>query len=134
MTNPVPYRCALEFTDGTKDEVASDLYFISETEEPIDATALRDKQIHAVAKEILDIILRFDIKLGEVDYLFQVAGTSLSENFKAANEKKWGGKDRMDIRMSDIDSVLKEGYDELVADTADRAASEGASADTGSAE
>ena len=69
-----------------------------------------------LCKDILTVMLKENIKLSEVSYIFRVVlqpynfvkeivEESMNEHMKEAMEKIWG-KDELDIRMTEIDDLL----------------------------
>ena len=80
------------------------------TEEKKDLTELRDVRLRPVAKEMLETMLEWDVRIGEVEYLQSLVVTSLNQNIEKASEKLWHTtNEERTVKM--IDDVLKEDAD-----------------------
>jgi hypothetical protein len=80
------------------------------TDEPTDLTALRDNRIKPVAKAIMQLMLDWNLRVDEIDYLFALVNASFNQNLMAANGMLWGKQadNSIDERTtSDVDQVLK---------------------------
>jgi len=74
------------------------------------------KEYAELCKDVLTLMLKEDIKISEVSYIFRVVlqpynfvkeivEQSMNEHMKESMEKIWG-KDELDVRMSEIDDLL----------------------------
>jgi len=96
----------LDFGGGKTEKISKKMSEVSITKKPMDLTALWDKQLGAVTKDILQVLLDWDIKMEQLDYLFNLVKSSLEYNNKKAHEVLWG-KELGKRTMSDVDKVLK---------------------------
>lgn len=88
------------------------MYDVSVTDAKSDATSVKRVQLHAVVKDILTIMLIWDIKVEDVNMLLNLIVQSLNENQKQAVDKLYGVKEEK-RHLSDIDNVLsRETYGE----------------------
>lgn len=101
-------RVNISFKDGSSAIMSKLLYDVSVSDSEVDASTLRDNQMFAVVKEILKVLLLWDINTGDVEYAMSLTQTSLAEWAKAADIKKWG-KPRNKVTISELDNVLKNG-------------------------
>ena len=96
----------IEFKDGSREVLSAKMIENSRTEQPIDASTLRELQLETLIKEILSLYLDWDIKLMDMHYVNSKVITSLEEWITSANTKLWGKKENS-VRMSELDSVLR---------------------------
>lgn len=102
----------VSYEDKTVETLSKRMYDATVSDEACDLTALRDKRMEPVAREVLGLLRDWGIKVGEIRYLSVLLDTSLSENEKAANVKLWqawlpGLQNPDDIDLISIDAVLK---------------------------
>ena len=76
------------------------------TDEPVDATKLREMRLHPVVEAVLTTMLDWNVKINEIEYIYQLVTTSFNENYKAASDMAWGIADQ-DRTIQDVDNVLK---------------------------
>jgi hypothetical protein len=96
----------LVFKDGKKAVISQQMEQEALTDEPIDLTALRDKRIKPVAKAVLGVMLDWNLKVSEIEFLFTLVATSFNENMKAATDKVWGVSE-LERSVLDVDNVLR---------------------------
>ena len=81
------------------------------TDSAITLTELRERRITPVIKEILGIMLDWDISpyepMNEVDFLANNIVVSIDQNGRVADEMAWG-KSRSELTLSDIDQKIKD--------------------------
>jgi hypothetical protein len=98
----------LKFKDGTEESITNKMLDGGVlTEKAVDATTLRDLRIKPMVKDILSVMLYWDIKVPEVEYAFATAIASINQSMKAGNAYLWGVDD-MNKKFSQIDKVLRE--------------------------
>lgn len=94
------------FSDNTTLRIPKKLFEISVSKEPLQATALWDKQCAPVVRETLELWLGWDLQLEQLDYVINMLKTSIEYSLSKAGDELWGKKLK-DRRMSDVDKVLK---------------------------
>jgi ribosomal protein L17 len=104
--NIVAEGSELVMKDGTKTILSPKMAAAVITNEPIDLTTLREKRLHPVVEAILSLLLEWDVKINEIEYIYTLVTTSFNENYKAASDKAWGIAEA-DRKVSDVDRVLK---------------------------
>lgn len=100
----------VKYKDGDTEIMTKALYKVGVTNEPSDLTTLRDKRMEPVIKDMMQVMLDYDIKpfepMNELDYILSGIKTSYNSNFQKADERKWGiSADK--LKFSDIDKCLK---------------------------
>lgn len=101
-----PDRLILSFKGGSGIELSKLLANEVITNEPLDATKLRDKRCFPVVAQILNVLLNYDIHMSEIDFIYQRVIMSVNESIAKADGIIWG-KDRNYRSMSDVDRVLR---------------------------
>lgn len=71
------------------------------------ATALRSARMFGVTKDILTLLLAYNIEVGEVNFLGQLVATSVNKNLDAAEQHQWGVPYLDQRTMDQIDRVLE---------------------------
>lgn len=94
------------FKDGTSERMTKKMLELSRTRESTDLTTLWDRQLGAVTQDILQVMLDWNIKLGQLDYLFNLLKSSLEHNNEKAGNILWG-KATAERSMVDVDEVLQ---------------------------
>lgn len=94
------------FSDNSKEVFGKEILEILKSDKSIDESALREEKIHFVAKEILTLLLKHNVKPSEFEFLTSVLQGSMNENIKRANDKLWG-KPAAERTMLDLEKVLK---------------------------
>lgn len=98
ITSEIPLENGLievtlqDLTSGkiTTDKISSELIECIRTEEPIDATELKEKTVKAIEKELLAVFLRFNPRAEDVKPILQQVGNTLSRNIEHADDIKYG--------------------------------------------
>jgi hypothetical protein len=96
------------FNDGTRQEY-SKLMLEQEgvvTPQIQDLTAFRDKRILPIVKEVLKMLLKYNVKIEELDYLMQQAFTSVNMNLQKAEANFWGVERLGQQTLVQVDDVL----------------------------
>lgn len=104
------------------------------SKEEIDYTAQRDERCFKIAQEVTELLIKHNVVLQDIPYIkqkmlehlqnfyFQLTidhfdemwnfiEISVSEHIKNANKVLWG-KDANDIKVKDVESVLKKGQEQ----------------------
>lgn len=102
----------VEYEDGLKDVFSKLMYDNIASEQPCDATLLREKRVEPVVKEVLTVLRNWGIKMGELQYFSVVLNTSLQQNENEALKRLWQPyiptlKELDDIDLIAVDRVLK---------------------------
>ena len=95
------------FKDGSKDIFSPAMFDKIVTDHAVDATELRDLRIFPVIEEMLHVLLKWNIKVSEIDYIGSLIAGSLNENFKKADDYLWQEKPERERTMIDIENVLQ---------------------------
>lgn len=95
------------YKDGSSEIITKLMYDASITEEPLDPSALRDHQMKPIIIGIISLLLEYDVKASDVQYITALVITSLQEWEVEADKKLWNGVGKRQIKISDIDKVLK---------------------------
>lgn len=103
---PNTSRLLVTFEDDTTIEITILLLDEAITDQPIDASAYRDRVSQAIALRVMKLFLDWDIEVGYAQYITSLVITSLTEFEKEADVMKWG-KQKHKILMSELDKVLK---------------------------
>lgn len=90
------------FVETFSEDVLKDII----TEEPLDATGLRDKKCFPIVGKILDLLLKENVYISEVEYILQRLKQSINVNMDAADEKNWGVPTHL-VTMKQLDDLLK---------------------------
>lgn len=77
------------------------------TAEPVDASKLRELRVNPVAEEVLGLILKHNLKVGELEFLFSTITRNLNQAIETANAKRWGVEHYEDRTILEIDRTLK---------------------------
>lgn len=88
--NKVYYKPLSDGSTPAAEEFAASMLNRIVTDEPLDASSLRDKRCFMVAAKILQVLFEENIYLDEVDYVLRRVIWSMQENEKLADEKIWG--------------------------------------------
>ena len=96
----------VKFLDGSSERMTKLMFdsIVSETETNL--TLLRDKRLYPVVKEMLTLLLKWGVKIGETDYLFNITIESINRNIKKGEEKLWR-KEKGDVTMFDLDDEIR---------------------------
>jgi len=71
-----------------------------------DLTEFRDKRILPIVKEVLKMLLQYNVKIEELDYLMQQAFTSVNMNLQKAETKFWGVERLGQQTLVQVDDAL----------------------------
>jgi len=95
----------IEFKDRTFANLSNKMFNASVSEVPLDASALQDKRAAEVVKDILSLLLEWDIEMGDLRYILDMCYNSTSNWKEYCEEQLWGSKVNV-IRMSKIQEIL----------------------------
>lgn len=101
----------VKFSDGGNEVFTKRMFEAVVKDSETDLTALRNNRLYPVVKEVLEVLLKWGVKVNEVDFLFALTTQSLNESIKKADEKVWK-KIRSEITMFDLDEILRENKQE----------------------
>jgi hypothetical protein len=77
------------------------------TKEKKDLTELRELRVIPVMQQMLTMLVESELTRSEIDYAIGPKMTeALNSSFSLASSKLWGGKDKDDITLMDIQKVL----------------------------
>src|SRR3990167_761308 len=79
----------VEYEDGLFDHFSKLMYDKIVSNEPCDATALREKRIYPVVEEVLRVLRDWGMKLNELPYMSAILNESLKQNENAALKELW---------------------------------------------
>ncbi len=94
------------YKDGTSEEMTKLMYDNIVKEESTDLTTERANRVYPIVEEILKVLLKWGVKINEIDYLTTMVITSINQNIGKAEEILWG-KEQRQINLIDADKVLK---------------------------
>ena len=77
MTDPIEGRTVITFEDGTTENISALMGGSAITQEATDATRLRELRCFPVVKEILEVLFKHDIHIGELGFVLQRVNTHL---------------------------------------------------------
>lgn len=95
----------LVFTDDTSIVLPKIMVVEAISDISLDPTKLRDKRCFPVVKNILEVMLKWDIHISEIDFIQQRVIMSINETTQKAENVLWK-KDLQSIVMSDVNNVL----------------------------
>ena len=81
------------FKEGESEEFSESMLERIVTDEPTDASALRDLRCHEVAANVISALLVNNIYLSELEYVMQLVVQSFSSNRGKVEDKLWGAED-----------------------------------------
>ncbi len=96
----------LTYTDGSKKELPKHVVELLATEKSTDATALRELMIQPIVKDLLGVLLDYEIRLEDINYVFEKTSASITESVKKAADVVFG-KEFKERTLQDIDKILK---------------------------
>lgn len=107
-TDPDYTKVEVLYKDGTKDTFGQKMFDAIHTSDPVDLTTLRDIYAKLIAGDILRVLVEWDIKWMDYDAIDAYVRNSLHESSRVATAKLYGGKESNQVRMSDLDKLLKQ--------------------------
>lgn len=96
----------LVLDDGTKVLLSNKMIAEAVTNEPIDWTKLRDRRCFAVVKDILTVMLDWDIHIDEIEFVKARVTMSVNESLDQCDALLWN-RPKGKQTMSDVDAVLR---------------------------
>jgi hypothetical protein len=103
------------FEDGSTLRLPKRMYDNAISVKPEDPTTHRDRRVMPVVSELVALLMMWDIKISEVDYLFGLTSNFLNEKLEHAGAKVWK-KQLTERTIGDVNDVLenKNGYGDKV--------------------
>ena len=94
-----------------KDEVPDEVFFNEvldkvKTKKPTDFNFIRDERCRMVEEKILEVLLKYNVKTSEIDYVSKLLVTSLQNSIDRADNKLWGNESH-NRTLRHIEEVLK---------------------------
>ena len=108
------------YDNGEAETLSKKMYDASLSESPQDDTALRDQYVEQVCKDILGVLLEWDVKTGDLESIYAKLQNTIHYNGREADKILWNGKNKRDVRFSDLDRVLKASKDKGNEDSSDK--------------
>jgi len=98
----------LIFEDDKEDnlEISEILLEKFVTEDKVEPTEFRERVVGPVVEQVLEVLLKNQLRLEWVDYVFQTAANSLNGSIMRASERMWGKK-MFNRTIQDVDNQLK---------------------------
>ncbi len=96
----------LNFAEGKAFRIPKRMFEVTWTSKKIELGELRDKRLKPITKEILEVFLKWDIKLDEIDPLTELILTSINASLAEADDKVWDIK-RSERTVSQVHEILK---------------------------
>lgn len=97
----------VKFADGSSQVLTEKMYQNVVSDTPCDLSALRDKRVTPIVKEILVLLRESNLRIDEVDYMCALLVSSINKSSEDASNKLWNVKDGGERTFLDIDEVLK---------------------------
>jgi len=97
----------MEFTDHTFETISKKMFDVTVTDNASDATKMRELRVHPVAREVLQLLLDWDIKISEVEYLTTLVVESINKNIEEATKGLWDVTNVEERTMQQVDKVMK---------------------------
>jgi len=97
----------IQYVDGTKELMSQIMFDAVVKEEATDLTTLRQNRMFPVVNDLLTVMLKWNVKINELEFLFALTTASINDNLNKADKKLWN-KTLSDRTMDDVDTVLKE--------------------------
>jgi len=97
----------LIFEGGKERIITQEVAVIQISDEPKDATAVREDLMKVMVAEMLAVLLERRIKINDIDYLFLKLNESINLTLKMANDKLWG-KTSDEKTLDDVEKILIE--------------------------
>ena len=82
-------RVLVTYTDGRQDVFTKKMFDIVATEESIDLTTLRELMIKPILTDVLSVLMSWDIRMVDIDYLNQRLIGALEESERISMSKLW---------------------------------------------
>lgn len=93
------------YENGTEEELPKEVVNIIVSDNERDLTSVREDFVKPIVEKIIAILLEAEVKIIDVDYIFQKATVSLNQNIEEAIDKLTG-KDRYTRTLADIHEIL----------------------------
>jgi len=77
------------------------------TQDKVDPTEFRSRVALPIIEEILKVLLKYQVRIEWIDYIFQTTAQSVNQSIMKAEKKFWG-KEIYDRTFFDVDNVLKQ--------------------------
>lgn len=92
--------------EGDKEKIITqEVAVIQVSDEPKDATTMREDLMKVMVAELLVVLLERRIKVDDIDYLFLKLNESINLTLKLANDKLWG-KTSNEKTLEDVNKIL----------------------------
>jgi len=95
------------YKDGTKEILSKLILEASITNKPTDLTTLRNLRIFPVVKELLNVLLKWNVKINEVEFIVEIVKASINDNMDKASSILWK-KNIYERTTLDVDTILRE--------------------------
>lgn len=99
-------RVTVTLDDGKKVEMTKKMFAVSVIGHRQNPTELWNKQLMPVCHEIVELLLAWDVKLDQLDYLINMMKDTVEGNLAVAGDILWDKK-LSERKMSDVERVLK---------------------------
>lgn len=97
----------LRFDDDTSVTLSKKMAEHAITDKAVDLTELRTLRIQPVTEEVIKLLLEWDIKISEIEYLTTLMVTSINKGIESASNKLWDIKHVDDRTVGLVDKVIK---------------------------
>jgi hypothetical protein len=105
------------FSDNSIELIPVKTFNAVALEMPSDLSDLRNRKTYPIVKEMLELMLSYNVKLSEIDYIFQLVTTSINENMEKMLTTVLK-HERQERSLFDMETVFK-GSEVPVADVAE---------------
>jgi hypothetical protein len=97
----------LVFADDTHLRVGKCHIDLVLTDEPSTSTEVRNKIAAEVVKECMTSLLKWKVKLIDLEHIFLSLNTSINESQRLADNKVYGKNAKYELSISDLDEIIK---------------------------
>lgn len=93
------------YKDGTSEEIPDEIYLELISETPYDASERQAKTAKVITKKILEVLLDFEAKIFDVNYILNQVEASIHDSIEKSNTKLWG-KEFFNRTLLDMNKIL----------------------------
>ena len=95
------------FKDWSKETFSEIMLKHIQTKEPLDPTSLRELRCQPIVKELIEILLRYNVYTSELDFICWILLGSINETKEQALNKLYWVESTFAIPLQKVDEVLK---------------------------
>jgi len=99
-------RVKVIFEDGSEVAFTPKMFEASLSQEPLDDTLLQERRVVAVQTEIMKLLVDWDMKLVDIQRMYQMSANFIQQKHEFADEKFWGNT-YLERTIGDIEKVFQ---------------------------